>query len=231
MKTLSLHTMLALYAIAFCIVASPHLYSQTMPTADTSVRSASSRFSAEGAMGFVLFNERTPVSGYSRTDFVERTLRSAQGSFEVGVRFPINNSPASLYLGVQGSLYSWGQAQGEFKGNPVVIFTNSGTWERVYLMTELMGRWNVNAGLETDLGWLQSRSTVGIGALYSRIHFLPPSPSNSSYVVINESNFAFVIRQNLTRDIGMFYIGGQFEQTFSYLDTFSSFSLIAGIRW
>jgi hypothetical protein len=210
--------------IAFCIGPSSCLYSQSTATADTSVRSTSPRFLVEGTANFVLFNARQNVN------FIERNLRALQGSFEAGMLFPIDNSTTSLYVGVQGAIFSWGQGHGEERqAYPVWALVPGGTpnVQQAILTTDMIGRWTVNAGLSTNLGWLHSRSTVGFGALYSNMHYKIDGSTRSEV----EANVAVTIRQSFTRDIGMFYIGGQFEQTFSYWNNFSAFGIVTGIRW
>jgi hypothetical protein len=211
-----INTVFAVCALALFVFSHSALYSQTEPTADIIIPSNFSRFSVEATLGAIPSNADNAGS-----NFFDRNMRALQISIEPSMRFSLGNDITSLYAGVHIGFIG-DRSEGKTRRN---ITTISPTGDLLSKRTTIQGIWSVHGGIESNVGWIKSRSTIGAGLLYSRIDY---EPNGGAYL---DNGFAWTLRQSFTRDIGMVYLGAQFQQTFSRLENFSTLSIVTGIRF
>jgi hypothetical protein len=84
----------------------------------------------------------------------------------------------------------------------------------------------LNGGIETNIGWLTSRSTIGFGVLSGSNIVTSVDGRYTDYTTI-----AIRLRQQFYRESGSVMYGIKFEQILSQYDKFFSTGLVLGIRF
>ncbi len=197
-----------LWILAFVTISQTALFGQD--TLDNKVRRIT--FGIETSGGLV-FSSGSSGAAWGRTWLVDLAANA---------RFPIGTDNTSLYIGIQRT--SFGKDVVTNKEVRGAFLLPSGDIAREW--NTISSSMTLNGGIETNIGWLTSRSTIGFGVLTGTNIVTSVNGRFTDYTTI-----AIRLRQQFHRESGQIMYGLKFEQTLSQYDKFFGAGIVLGIRF